>query len=390
MKIAFISGMSTSPWGGSEELWSRAALALKKLGHEVFAGVKAWEPVPEAAVNLSREGIGVQFYDRARPSSMMSRALRVAVRKLLPSAPADPQRSKFLSNLKRFNPDIVCVSHGAVACGIDFMEWCLDIGLPYVSISQNNSESLWPSDEFADRLRRAHAGAVATCFVSQANLDLFECQLGVRLPNARVVRNPFNVRYDAAPKWPGDQAPWRLACVARLAPHDKGQDLIIQAMADPSLRDEPVSVSLYGHGPAARTLQKLADTLQVAHKIHFRGYTDDVEAIWAEHHALFLPSRNEGLPLAIVEAMLCGRPVFTTEVAGNTEVVEDGVSGFVASAPKAKFVIQTMKRAWNNRAEWRAMGAAASSAVRLNVPPDPVAVFADLLIESAKSASTKP
>ena len=67
-------------------------------------------------------------------------------------------------------------------------------------------------------------------------------------------------------------------------------------------------------------------------KVTYGGFTEDVESIWASHHALVLPSRSEGLPLVVVEAMLCGRPAIVTDVAGNAELIQDGVSGFVAAA----------------------------------------------------------
>ena len=47
-----------------------------------------------------------------------------------------------------------------------------------------------------------------------------------------------------------------------------------------------------------------------------------VEEIWASNHVLVMPSRAEGFPLAIVEAMLCARPVLASDVAGNSEIVE--------------------------------------------------------------------
>ena len=56
-----------------------------------------------------------------------------------------------------------------------------------------------------------------------------------------------------------------------------------------------------------------------------------------------LPSRFEGLPLALVEAMLCPRPAVVTNVAGNTEVIEDGETGFVAAAPTAGHLDEAME-----------------------------------------------
>ena len=54
--------------------------------------------------------------------------------------------------------------------------------------------------------------------------------------------------------------------------------------------------------------------------VHFRGHVNDIRAIWEQNHLLVLPSRYEGLPLALVEAMWCGRPAVVTDVGGNAEL----------------------------------------------------------------------
>jgi glycosyltransferase involved in cell wall biosynthesis len=115
--------------------------------------------------------------------------------------------------------------------------------------------------------------------------------------------------------------------------------------------------------------------------VRFGGFVPDVHRIWADYHALVLPSRYEGLPISLVEAMLCGRPSIVTNVSGNPELLEDNVTGFVAAAPTAALLDEAMERAWTRRAEWPAMGVAAAEQVRRRVPPDPAAVFADQLLE---------
>jgi len=98
---------------------------------------------------------------------------------------------------------------------------------------------------------------------------------------------------------------------------------------------------------------------------------------------LLLPSRFEGLPLALVEAMWCGRPAVVTDIAGNTELCVDGETGFVAAAPAAALLEQAMENAWERRMEWRRMGMAARSRVEQLIPRDPVAEFCKLLTASA-------
>ena len=59
------------------------------------------------------------------------------------------------------------------------------------------------------------------------------------------------------------------------------------------------------------------------------GHQEDIHDIWANAHIALIPSYREGLPLALLEAGACGRPIVTTDVPGCNDVVDDGVTGFV-------------------------------------------------------------
>jgi glycosyltransferase involved in cell wall biosynthesis len=113
--------------------------------------------------------------------------------------------------------------------------------------------------------------------------------------------------------------------------------------------------------------------------VTFGGFSDDMAEVWSRHHGLVLPSRCEGLPLVVVEAMLSGRVPIVTDVGGNREAVDDEVTGFVAAAATEDALDDAMERAWQRRGEWRAIGAAASLKIRTLVPADPAAVMAAML-----------
>jgi glycosyltransferase involved in cell wall biosynthesis len=260
---------------------------------------------------------------------------------------------------------------------------CRAEGVPYVIVAQANAEHFWPDDQGALQLADAYSGARACFFVSRRNLELFEEQIGARLPAARVVRNPVNVDYNVAPPWPNDQGTWRLACVARLEPAAKGQDILIKVLSQPKWRERPLHVTLYGTGACERNIRTLSDGLA---SIEFAGHVSDVEGIWAKNHALVLPSRYEGLPLALVEAMLCSRTAIVTDVAGNTEVIEQGITGFVARAPTVSLLDEAMEEAWTRREEWQEMGARARNAIKKLIPADPVGEFCEQLLTQARRA----
>jgi glycosyltransferase involved in cell wall biosynthesis len=110
------------------------------------------------------------------------------------------------------------------------------------------------------------------------------------------------------------------------------------------------------------------------------GHVDDPAKIWQVNHGLLIASRNEGLPIVLVEAMQAGRMAVVTDVAGNTELVEDGVTGFVAKAPTVELLDDAMERAWQNRGRWREMGVRAKGKVAQIIPENPGRVFSQKLL----------
>jgi len=214
-------------------------------------------------------------------------------------------------------------------------------------------------------------------FVSKENIALTERQLGCILPNAALIRNPFKVPYEQEFSWP-EEEPARWACVGRLDVVAKGQDLLFDVLAMEKWRSRPLRVTLYGRGRNEQILRGECERRRLTN-VRFGGFADPVE-IWSKEHCLILPSRYEGLPLAVVEAMLCGRPCIVTDVSGNKELLEDNVTGFVAVAPTVCALDEAMERAWERRGEWREIGERAAKSVRRDVPPDPGKVFADELL----------
>jgi glycosyltransferase involved in cell wall biosynthesis len=122
----------------------------------------------------------------------------------------------------------------------------------------------------------------------------------------------------------------------------------------------------------------MADELKLTN-VSFAGQVKNIEKIWSEHHALVLASRFEGMPLVVVEAMLCARPCVVTNVGGNADLVRDAVNGFVARAATVDFVDEAMNRAWENRHRLQEMGDVAVKDVRNWVSKDPGEDFANEL-----------
>jgi glycosyltransferase involved in cell wall biosynthesis len=377
VRFAFVSTMARSPWGGSEELWSQAAFRLQQSGHQVRVSMQHWDSPAPQLVKLSQAGIDVDLR-RDTTWAFIARGGR----RLLGTTIEEIEQKTCADWLRRTRPNLCCLSSGWIAESIAWMSACRNLNLPYVLVVHVNAEQHWPDDWLASRLREAYLGARICFFVSRRNQELLEDQIGERLSNARVIRNPFNVDYDAAPAWPDEGNDWRLACVARLEPDVKGQDLLVKTLSQQKWRERPLRIMMFGNGPTGMGIRKLC-TLYDVPRVEFAGCVSDVEAIWKTNHALILASRFEGLPLALVEAMLCSRMAIVTDVGGNTEVVRDGVTGFVAKAPTLSLMDEAMERAWQHRKDWKAMGELAGRTIRQIVSNDPVKEFCECLLETA-------
>jgi glycosyltransferase involved in cell wall biosynthesis len=368
MKIAFISTMDGFPWGGSEELWSRAAARFREQGLETAALVKKWPSVSKEIDSLIAKGVRVSFLDR---TSLVGRSFA----RLLRQGPS----SAYLRYLRKCTPDFVVVSQGVNGDGIHCMLACAELDIPYAAIVHANCESWWPTDEIRDDWLRAYRLARCVFFVSRNNAEVLEDQLGIELTNKAIVWNPWNVRTDKVSSWPAAGDEIRLACVARLDVSAKGQDVLLRALARLASATRQIHVSFFGSGAYAIGLGALADRLGLS-GVSFEGHVSDINEIWNKHHMLVLPSRFEGMPITLVEAMWCGRPAIVTDVGGNAELCEDNVTGFVCPAPKVSLLADTLERAWEARAQWPEMGAAARKKIEAIAPRDPIASFCSELL----------
>lgn len=386
MNFLFISTMSKAPWGGSEELWSQAAIILKEQGHQVSAFMEPWPGEVPQRGRLQDLGIRICFlrWDlAARGRWLFARLCAWLLRRPQPEAAIEVW-GRWIC---RANPDLVCISDGSSIAGVGWARTCKALGLPFVNLAQANATHWWPDDLAAAEVRATYEQARRMFFVSRGNIALLESQTAWAIPHAEVVRNPHNVDYHKVLPWPAPDSPIKLACVGRLEPASKGQDLLLDVLATEEWKSREVSVTFFGRGASQETLKRLAEMRGLASKVRFAGHVGSIEEIWREHHVLVLPSRYEGLPLALVEAMLCGRFAIVTDVAGNAEVVHDGIDGFVARTASACDLQEALGRAWARRPQWPEIGAAAAVNIRKLVPPDPARIFAARLLEIASETN---
>ena len=365
-RFTIISSCSDA-WGGSEELWSAAACALLQRGHNV---------------SCFKSGVDETHSRIRRLKSLSCRVHNLRQRNRAPVLLKYAHVLPLIMHLARRRPDLVIISQGDNYDGLYLGYLCRKLKIPYTLICQKASDYFWPEDRLRGYKGQVFTDAAKCFFVSEHNRRLTEDQYGVTLKNAIVVTNPYLVSVTEALPWPAsDDGTLRLACVARLYLLDKGQDMLLRVLARNKWKERKLHVSFFGEGVNRESLEFLAAKLGTQN-VSFAGHTNDVAGIWRDHHALILSSRAEGMPLALVEAMMCGRPGIVTTVGGNAELVEDRVTGFLA-APVEDSLDAALEEAWTRRHELHAMGGLAAARVREMIPPNPAEEFAQIILNIA-------
>ena len=349
MKIAFISLMKILPWGGSEELWYKTAKTALVNGHEVVTLTQQWPGTHTRITELKSLGADIQFYRTVTYPSLFK---RVAIKLRL--------RQRVDEIIPVIDADVYVISNGSV---FDFVyhqqniKYVIDSGKPYLMISQHNFENgnILPINQ-RDYAIQVIQKAAKFIFVSERNQRNAERQLAYFFPATEVISNPLNTRDISIKPFPVSNGELRMACVARLDCAFKGQDILLQVLSQEPWINRQYQLSLYGSGPHQEYIQSLLALYNLQSKVRIVGHVHDVDKIWATNQVLILPSLSEGTPLALVEAMLSGRAVVTTDVGDNSRYVLNEITGFLAPVASVTCIAVVLERLWEQRANLPAMG----------------------------------
>ena len=371
MRILFGSLLARH-WDESEVLWTQAASALVRDGHQVSAFFAQFREAPQLD-RLAMEGVRF-YYGSTPPQAAWRRWLsrKRSLRELLAAAFTAEQ------------PDLVVFCQPDVSHGLDEILYCQEHGLPYVIINQLVGPL--PHDAAVQqRLDRAYRGARHVWFVSEENRAALTAFLGRDLSQTESIPNAYDCAYQTELPWPNVPSPVSLAMVGNVDASSKGHDLVLGALDTPIWRERKVRVTIFGRGPDETALLTECQRRGLK-QIYFAGHVASTMSIWRSHHALLLPSRYEGQSLAMLEAMLHGRPVIATPVGGTAGLVVDGKSGFLAASADARGFADALERAWHQLATWPEMGAAAAARARGHVVPDSGGAMAARILKHATPA----
>ena len=127
----------------------------------------------------------------------------------------------------------------------------------------------------------------------------------------------------------------------------KGMSYLIRAMR--SISDSKLVI--IGDGPEKKELESLSLNLGLSDRVFFLGWVNHGSQFWnrLQSSTVFvLPSISEGLPRALIEAMVCGLPVVATAVGGIPEVIRDGVNGYLVPPKDEEALSEAIEKILND------------------------------------------
>ncbi|MDQ7830066.1 MAG: glycosyltransferase [Armatimonadota bacterium] len=117
-----------------------------------------------------------------------------------------------------------------------------------------------------------------------------------------------------------------IGMIARLVP-DKDPLTFVRAAAGVAVRRPAARFLVVGDGPLRREVEAESRRLGLSDRLRVTGFRDDVPALLVGMDIIVLPSRWEGLPLAVLEAMALGKPVVCSRLPTLQEILDDGRAG---------------------------------------------------------------
>lgn len=375
MRILIINSEFPPVGGGAGNATAYVARAMAAAGHEVTVLTSRFKDLPrderQGGMRIVRAPAFRKRVDRSKAHEQASFILGGGLRAL--------------ALLLRWKPDVTLAFFG-MPSGAIALPLKLLFGVPYVvSLRGGDVPGFRPYD-FAlyhrmiawplRRIWRSAGAVVANSSGLRALAQRFERRVPIE-----VIPNGVDADTFSAPE--REWTPPRLLFVGRVV-YQKGLDLLFHALGN--LQDLPWELTVVGDGPQRPPLELLADHLGFVERVRFTGWLQD-DALVAEYRRANLfpyPSRHEGMPNAVLEAMASGLPVIASRIAGNEELVVDEETGLLIEPENQQSLERALRRLLTDADTRRRIGDAARNRAVVQYPWTRVAErYLDILARTA-------
>ncbi len=376
MTIAIIS-MIRDAWGGSEELWAVMAEKAIENNHKVIHLSYKFTPLHPKMQVLIAKGLITYSRPSFKPSSNTP-FLQLAEKAIFF---VKKRMNNSFTKVFNHNPDIVL-----------YNGTCYSIAEEHILLKHlnkakcrffilghfNNETGLGLTPGLIQTISQAYHTSEKVFFIAQRSIQNAKRHLAANIPNALVVRNPVNIDSIEIIPYPSSEKS-QFAMVGNLRIVHKGQDIALEVLSSNKWKQRNWHLNIYGSGEDEAHLKRLVDFFRLNDNVTFHGRVNNIREVWKTNHVLLMPSHMEGMPLAVVEAMICGRPVVVTDVGGNTEWIEEAQQGFIAEAPTVHSFGNAMERLWDEKNNWESIGKSAHEKAMKLYDPEPGKTLLNLI-----------
>jgi glycosyltransferase involved in cell wall biosynthesis len=331
MNIGYVTLNQGSYKGGSEKLWRKSVFQALEKGHDVIISVygnslRATKDIfkeLDLSIETRRNFNGFTLWRRFGLYSK--------------------------SFFKKTQMDAVVISCGGLAeLELKINQTRINnLSVPYVILVHSNTDSWVFSRNNQIKITGILKNAKQVFFVSKRLVRQSESQLNINLTNASIIKNPIELASTSPIPLTKE-----IAFVGTIDIAVKGIGVLIESFANTIWDDRGVILNIYGEGEDEKEIRNLIKTIRIENRVKMHGWVGNIDEVWDKNSTLISTSFNEGMPMVIQEAMIRGRLVVATDVGGTTEIIEDGISGYIAKYPTVKAVNEALERWWYDRGNW--------------------------------------
>jgi glycosyltransferase involved in cell wall biosynthesis len=175
------------------------------------------------------------------------------------------------------------------------------------------------------------------------------------IPNALMVES-YGIQRSTNPRRvPDPHADVHLVSVGRLSP-EKGQVLLLQAVALLHAEFPGIRLTVAGTGPLEDDLRRLSKDLGIADRVAFPGFVRDMPALYSAADLVVQSSLTEGFPNVILEAAFLEVPIVATDVGGTAEIVQHRATGWLIESNSLEALVAGIRQYLSDPAAFVAMG----------------------------------